>query len=414
MTPSPQPVLDLDFVRGLFPAPCWERAFFENAGGSYVPQSVIGRVTAYMRESQVQPGAGYDASALAERRIADGQRVCAEMIGAQTDEVLIGPSTTMNVYVLAQALGALFEPGDEIIVTNLDHEANIGAWRRLTERGIVIREWAVNPETERLEPEALDACLSDKTRLVCFSHCSNILGGANDVAAITRRTHGAGAMVCVDGVAHAPHRPVDVAALDVDFYLLSLYKMYGPHVGLLYAKREHFERAPGQNHFFLDDRIPLKLNPGGPSHEFTAALVGIGDYFETLATHHLDHPPNTFKARVDAMFAIMAAQEEKLAARFVEYLLSKPNVCLLGPKTGEAAVRTPTFSFTVEGRPPAEIAALLQAAGVAIGQGNFYAPRLLQALGITDMNAGVLRASMVHYNTMEEVERLIAALDEVI
>ena len=195
MSSAPSLDLDLTFIRGLYPGACWSRAFFENAGGSYVPESVIGRTAAYMRESQVQPGAAYDASALAERRIADGQRVCAEMIGAQTDEVLIGPSTTMNVYVLAQALGAMLKPGDEIIVATLDHEANIGAWRRLAERGIVIREWAVNPETERLEPEALDACLSDKTRLVCFSHCSNILGGANDVAAITRQAHGAGAMV---------------------------------------------------------------------------------------------------------------------------------------------------------------------------------------------------------------------------
>ncbi|MBT7943213.1 MAG: aminotransferase class V-fold PLP-dependent enzyme [Alphaproteobacteria bacterium] len=408
----PHSHLDLDFVRGLYPAPCWNQAFFESAGGSYVPDSVIGCVNAYMRESQVQPGAAYAASATAAERIKDGQRCVAEMINAPIDEVIIGPSTTMNVYVLANALGALFKPGDEIIVTNLDHEANIGAWRRLVDRGMVVREWAVNPETERLEVEALDALLSDRTRLVCFSHGSNILGGTNDVAAITRRVHDADAMVCIDGVAHAPHRSIDVKALDVDFYLLSLYKLYGPHVGMLYAKREHLERAPGQNHYFLDDRIPLKLNPGGPSHEFTAALTGIADYFETLAAHHLDRPPNTFKGRFDAMFAMITAHEETLAARFVEFLTSKSNVRLLGPKTGEAQVRTPTFSFTVQGQPSAEIATRMAPSGVAIGQGNFYAPRLLQALGITE--GSVLRASMVHYNTVEEVDRLIAALDEVV
>ena len=406
--------LNLDFVRGLYPDPCWERAFFENAGGSYVPESVIGRVTAYMRETQVQPGADYEASAMAKRRINEGQRLISEMIGAGPDEVIIGPSTSMNVYVLAQALGGLFAPGDEIIVTNLDHEANIGAWRRLAERGMVIREWAVNPDTETLEPESLDALLSDKTRLVCFSHCSNILGGVTDVAGITDQVHDAGAMVCVDGVAHVPHRSVDVKALDVDFYLLSLYKMCGPHLGLLYAKREHIERAPVQNHYFLDGRVPLKLNPGGPSHEFTAALSGIADYFETLAAHHLNQPPNTFKARVDAMFTLMGDHEETLAARFADYLTSKPNVRLLGPKTGEVALRAPVFSFTVKGRSSAEISALMTPSGVAIGQGNFYAPRLLQALGIPDTNDGVLRASMVHYNTMEEVDRLIAALEVVI
>ncbi len=414
--PNDSPSLDLDliFVRGLYPAACWERAFFENAGGSYVPESVVGRVTDYMRETQVQPGASYDASAQAADRIARGQRMMAELVGAEPDEVIIGPSTTMNVYVLAQALGGLFGPGDEIIVTDLDHEANIGAWRGLAENGLTVREWSLNPDTLALEPEALDGLLSDRTRLVCFSHCSNILGAINDVAAITRRVHDAGAMVCVDGVAFAPHRAVDVKALDVDFYLVSLYKLYGPHVSLLYAKRGHLERAPGQNHYFLNHRIPLKLNPGGPNHEFTSALVGIADYFEALADHHLKEPPNTFKARTDQVFDLMAGHEETLAARFLDFLGSKPGVRLLGPAEGDAAIRTPTFSFTVEGRASAEIPPLLDPHKVAIGQGNFYAPRLLEALGVPDTDDGVLRASMVHYNTMEEVDRLITALDEVI
>jgi len=403
--------LDLTFVRGLFPDACWERAFFENAGGSYVPESVVARVTGYMRETQVQPGASYDASAKAAERMAAGQRLMAELVGAAPDEVIIGPSTTMNVYVLARAMAGLLKPGGEIIVTNLDHEANIGAWERLADGGMVIREWPVNPDTGALETGDLDGLLNDRTRLVCFSHCSNILGGINDVARITKKVHDAGAMVCVDGVAYAPHRAVDVKALGVDFYLISLYKLYGPHVSLLYAKREHLERLPGQNHYFLNDRIPLKLNPGGPNHEFTAALAGIADYFEALAAHHLKAPPNTFKARVDGVFALMTAHEETLAARFVDFIASKSGVRLLGPATGNAAARTPTFSFTVDGRASADIPPLLARKGVAIGQGSFYAPRLLEALGVTDTGDGVLRASMVHYNTMAEVDRLIEALD---
>ncbi len=419
MASSPHLDLDLPFVRGLYPAACWSRAFFENAGGSYVPESVVGRVTGYMRETQVQPGAGYDASALAAERIAQGQRLMAELVGAEPDEVIIGPSTSMNVFVLSRALAGLFGPGDEIIVTDLDHEANIGAWRGLAGDGLTIREWRLNPDTLALEPETLDELLNERTRLVCFSHCSNILGGINDVARITRRVHDAGALVCVDGVAFAPHRAVDVKALDVDFYLVSFYKLYGPHVSLLYAKREHLERAPGQNHYFLNDRIPLKLNPGGPNHEFTSALAGIADYFEALADHHLKQPPNTFKARADRVFGLMAAQEETLAARFLDFLGSKPGVRLLGPARADAAIRTPTFSFTVEGRAAAEIPPLLEPHKIAIGQGNFYAPRLLEALGVTgngdeDGDGGVLRVSMAHYNTMDEVDRLIAALDEVL
>ena len=408
--PSP---LDLDFIRGLYPSRCWDWAFFENAGGSFVPESVVNRVTQYMRETQVQPGAGYEASAKAGERIATGQRLMAEMVGARVEEVLIGPSTTMNVYVLANAFAGVLKPGDEIIVTNLDHEANIGAWWRLADRGFAVREWSLNPETEALEIDTLKGLLSDKTRLVCCSHCSNVLGAINDIAAITRAVHDAGAMVCIDGVAYAPHRALDVKALDVDFYLLSLYKLYGPHVSLLYAKKEHLEGLPGQNHFFLDDQMPLKMNPGGPNHEFTAALVGVADYFEALATHHLDEPPNTFQGRIEAVFGLIADHEQALAMRFADFLASKPNVRWLGPKTGAAAKRTPTFSFAVKGRPAAEIPALLEPAKIAIGQGHFYAPRLLDALGLPSTK-GVVRASMVHYNTMEEVERLIEGLDQAI
>jgi len=405
----------LDFVRGLYPDPCWNWAFFENAGGSYVPESVIIRVADYMRETQVQPGANYQASAKAAERIANGQRLMAELIGAAADEVIIGPSTTMNVFVLAKALGGMFTPGDEIIVTNLDHEANIGAWRGLAGDGMGIREWPVNTETGNLEIETLDGLLGDRTRLVCFSHCSNIVGRINDAKAITQRVHDAGALVAIDGVAYAPHRSLDVKALDADFYMLSLYKLFGPHVSLLYAKRGHLEKVPGQNHFFLNDRIPLKLNPGGPNHEFTAALAGIADYFEALAGHHLDQPPNTFKARTDAVFALMTSHENGLAAGFNEFLSSKPNVRQLGSDTGNSEARTPTFSFTVKGRPSAEIPPLLETDKVAIGCGNFYAPRLLAALGVGEENdRAVLRVSMAHYNTKDEVDRLIAALDEAI
>ncbi|MDA0305347.1 MAG: aminotransferase class V-fold PLP-dependent enzyme [Proteobacteria bacterium] len=404
------PELNLDFVRSLYPAKCWDWAFFENAGGSYVPESVITRVTDYMRQTQVQPGASYEASAKAAQRIALGQRLMAELIGADSDEVIIGPSTTTNIFVLSKAFAEFLDPGDEVIVTNLDHEANIGAWRRLEQHGIKLKEWPVDPETERLQPETLDDLLSDKTRLVCFSHCSNILGGINDAKAITRKVHDAGALVCVDGVAYAPHRAIDVKELDVDFYVLSLYKLFGPHVSLLYAKRQHLERLPAQNHYFLDDQIPLKLNPGGPNHEFTAALVGIADYFDALAAHHLSQPPNTFKARADAMFEIMSAHEDKLAARFNDFLASKTAVRLFGP----GGARTPTFSFIVDGKASSEIATELEKSKIAIGCGRFYANRLVDALGVNNPEDGVLRVSMAHYNTMDEVERLITALDGVL
>jgi len=407
--------LDLDFVRGLFPARCWEWAFFENAGGSYVPESVIRRVTDYMRQTQVQPGAGFAASAEAAERMALGQRLMAELVGADTDEVIIGPSTTMNVYVLANALMPLIGREGEVIVTNLDHEANIGAWRRLAERGVTVREWRVDPETAALRTDDLDRLLNENTRLVCFSHCSNILGGINDVAGIVRRVHNAGALACVDGVAYAAHRPIDVKALDVDFYALSFYKLFGPHVAMMYGKRRHLLAARAQNHFFIgDDDIPLKLNPGGPNHEFTAGLAGIADYFEALAAHHLSRPPNGFRERTHAVYRLIARHEQSLAMRFLDFLASKPRVRLLGPSTAAADARAPTFSFTIEGRRSAEIPSLLEPAKIAVRNGHFYAKRLVEALGVADAGDGVVRASMAHYNTVDEVDRLIEGLDRVL
>ena len=406
--------LDLDFVRRHFPALAGDWAFFENAGGTFVPEIVLERLSRYMSETQVQPGAPYAASALAAERIAESHRLMAEMINAEADEVAIGPSTTANVYILAQALRPWFAPGDELIVTNLDHEANNGAWRRLEEFGVTVREWRVEPERAELELEALEALLTPRTRLVCFSHCSNITGSINDVAAIVARVHEAGALACVDAVAYAPHRRLDVKALDVDFLFCSLYKIYGPHLALMYGKRELTLRARGQNHFFFAaDEIPHKLMPGGYNHELTAALSGITDYLDALHRHHFETPRNAVGERLGEVYGLIAAHEERLATTFLEFLSSKPKVRLIGRPEPDRERRVPIFSFVVEGRDSAEIPPLLAAAKVAIDNGDFYAARLIRDLGLTERN-GVVRASMVHYNSEGDLARLIRRLDEVI
>ena len=222
--------LDVEFCRGHFPALNGEWVFLENAGGTLVPRQVIDRIGDFTTNCQVQPGEGYAASEAGAARVAEGRAALAALINADEDEIVVGPSTTSNVYVLSHALRPLLQPGDEIVVTNQDHEANNGAWRRLEATGVGIREWRMNPETDDLEIEDLEALLSERTKLVCFNHCSNIVGLIHDVKAIAQRVHEAGALVCVDGVAYAPHRRVDVKALDVDFYLYSPYKVFGPHI----------------------------------------------------------------------------------------------------------------------------------------------------------------------------------------
>ena len=406
--------LDLDFVRDQFPA-MNDWAYFENAGGSMVPRTVVDRITANLSETRMQPGGGSPYA----QRAADSHALAianmAEMINADEDEVMFGGSTTINMYVLAHALRPWFSPGDEVIVTNLDHEANNGAWRRLTEVGAVVREWQVNTETCELEVADLEALLNERTKLVCFTHCSNITGALHDIAPIVARIHDAGALACVDAVAYSPHRRLDVKGTDVDFYALSLYKLYGPHQSLLYGKRQHLLAAKGQNHYFkAEDDIPDKLDLGGVNHDLMAGIPGIVDYFDLVHQHHFPGSNAGLRERLGEVFGLFAAHEETLATRFAEFLNSKPNLRVIGRATGDAAVRAPTFAFVVEGRDSTEFPKHMLSHKVSILADDFYAARLIDALDLRRKHNGVVRCSMVHYNTLDEVDRLIAGLDEVI
>ena len=406
--------LDTAFARAHFPALSGPWALFENAGGTLAAAQVLERIRTYMAECQVQPGAAYPAAARAAGMIADSHRAMAAMINAAPEEVMIGPSTSMNVFLLAQALKPGLREGDEIVVTDLDHEANVGAWRRLAADGIALREWRFDRESMALVPEGLAALLGERTRLVCFGHCSNITGSFTDVAALVRMIHDAGALACVDGVAYAAHRAIDVKAWDVDFYLCSTYKLYGPHLALLYGKREHLERAAPLNHFFLDDELPLKLNPGGPNHELSAGLAGIAAYLDAVCAHHEGETNRPLQGRLAAVFERVAAHEEALGAPLLDFLTSPgTGVRLIGNPSADRSVRAPTFSFTVEGRDAGEIARAVASHEVAVGAGDFYAARCIRALGLAE-RGGVVRASMVHYNTADEVVRLIHALDRAI
>lgn len=405
--------LDLDFVRRQFPEKCWEWAFFENAGGSFVPNSVIKRMTDYMTETQVQPGEVYPASAKAQQRMDAGHQKMAELIGADPQETVIAASTSINVYVMAQALRPLWQDGDNIIVTNLNHEANSGPWRRLADTGIKIIEWPVNPDNGQLDLNLLQRLLTDRTRLVAFPHVSNITGEVNDVATITKMAHDAGGEVFVDGVAFAPHRALDLKKWDVDYYVFSFYKIFGPHMGCLYGKHEKLLRARNQYHYFIgEDGLPGKLNPAGPNHESIASLEGIADYFEALASHHLGSGYGDLQSAAAQMFERIQSHEEKLSRMFLEFCDSKPNLKLYGPT--DARDRAPTFSFTVDGMKSKNFPALLRDDKIGISSGHFYAKRLVEALGVKDSEDGVVRCSALHYTTVDDMERLITALDRII
>ena len=405
--------LDLAFVRRQFPAfaePTLEGwAFFENAGGSYPCRQVVRRLTEFYTRTKVQPYAPYPASRRAGALMDEAYQRIATCLNVGDDEVHFGPSTSQNTYVLAQALRPLWAEGDEIVVTDQDHEANSGAWRRLAATGIVVREWRVDPETGHLDPAGLDALLTERTRLVAFPHASNIVGEINPVAEIAAKARAAGAISVVDGVSYAPHGLPDVEALGVDAYLFSSYKTYGPHQGVMAVRRALAERAENQGHYFNAGEIRKRLTPAGPDHAQIAALAGVADYVDALyAQHYTTNLAADGRAR--RVHDLMRGHDIALMRPLLDYLAGRNDIRLIGPR--EAERRAPTVAIAHR-RPGEELARELAEHRIMAGGGSFYANRLVEALGI-GAEHGVLRLSFVHYTSPEEVDRLIGALDAVL
>ncbi len=403
--------LDIEWVRSQFPAfrtPSLQgQAFFENAGGSYACQQVIDRLHRFYTERKVQPYAPYGASHLGGEEMDEARSRLAAMLGVAPHELSFGPSTTQNTYVLAQAVRHWLKPGQSIIVTNQDHEANSGPWRRLAEEGVTIREWQVDPETGELALNDLAAMLDDDVALVVFPHCSNVVGAINDVAAITALAHDAGARVCVDGVSYAPHGLPDVGAMGCDVYLFSAYKTYGPHQGLMVIREDWGMALPNQGHHFNGDTLYKRFTPAGPDHAQVAASAGMADYFEDMAARHGGG------AGADAArkaHDLMRAHEVALLQPLLDYVSAKNSVRLIGP--ADADRRAPTVALALETSGP-DAAAALADLGIMASGGDFYAQRPLQACGV-DMDKGVLRVSFVHYTTKAEVDALMTALDQVL
>jgi len=410
------PKLDIDYVREQFPAfkdPLSSKwSFFENAGGSYVPSNVIERLNHFMTSTKVQPYAEFDTSAIAGDNMDKATNFFAEMINAESDEIIISGSTTMNMYVLSNAMKSLLKRGDEVIVTNQDHEANVGAWRRLADHGMVIKEWQINSETAELEINDLKALLSEKTKIVAVTHCSNIVGSINDLKSIAKLVHEYDAYIVGDGVSYAPHGFPDVKDLGVDFYAFSLYKTYGPHLGLLYGRKEILNQLPNQNHEFLEGDVPYTLNPGGPNHEELSCLVGVYEYFINLFEHHFPGENLSIREKIHKVNKLIANHEKEIANPLLEYLNSRSDIKLIGKTKISNRDRAPTIAFTMDNMSSKDLSSELVKHGIATRNDNFYAWRCLLALGI-DVDDGVVRTSMVHYNSHDDVEKLINALKKI-
>ena len=402
--------LDLDYVRSQFPGLDNGWTFFDNAGGTQILSGALERMNEFLINRNVQTGGSYAVSQAALQSLNDGRRAMQLFLNAErAEEIVFAPSTTVAMQNLARAMTPQLKPGDEIIVTVSDHESNIGPWVALESVGVQIRYWNIDRDSLELDIEELQRLMTSRTRLVAVTLASNILGTQNDLASITKVAHDGAALVCVDAVALAPHRAIDVQALDVDFLALSLYKVYGPHYAVMYGRHELLLELDNLYHYFYGrDKVPAKLEPGNASYELAYATTGIVDYLVNLGGD-----ASAPRKSIERAFSAITAHECYLASRLLEWLDSRSDCRIVGRTDGSDTQRMPTISFKVAGRDSGDIARRMDDFNIAIRFGDFHARRLIEYLDIADQG-GVIRVSMVHYNSIEEVDALVRALDQIL
>lgn len=404
--------VDINLIRRQYPALASGFAYLENAGGSQMPRIVADSMRHYMLHTFVQLGAGYEISRKATATVDEAHAFMnLFMNGEGTGAVAFGSSTSTLCRMLADCYAERLHAGDEIIVSEIGHEANVGPWVRLEKHGMKVKWWQLDPESITTPIAGLESLLTERTKILAFPHVSNLLGEILDVKAITSMAHKVGARVVVDGVAYAPHRAIDVQEWDVDWYAFSAYKVYGPHIGILYGKQEAFLELEGPNHFFIPrDEIPYKFELGSANYESCAGIVGLSHYFKLLAEQEAESPPD--RTTITKAYELMTTLEAPLQERMIQYLLTKPQVKIIGPSHWQPS-RVGTVSFVHESLHSESIVQAIDEHNIGIRNGNMYAYRLCKALGL-EPEDGVVRVSFVHYNTLEEIERLIEVFETVL
>jgi cysteine desulfurase family protein (TIGR01976 family) len=402
--------LDVRYCRSLFPSLALQEGgrpvtYLDAPAGTQVPRVVGDAVAAYFRDANANVGGAYRTSQATDRIIVEARQAMADLLGAQADEIAFGANMTTLTYALSRAIGQTLTAGDELVVTEMDHEANVSPWRALTERGVAVRTLAMDPVTCQLAP--LETCLSQRTRVVALGYASNALGTVNDVRRAASLCREIGAILVVDAVHYLPHAPVDVQDLDCDFLLASTYKVFGPHLGLLYGRKSAFERLPTYRLRVQRPYPPEKLETGTLNHEGLAGLLGTVAFLEDIGRRAGGHGDRRLVLR-NAMTAI-ADHGARLGAELHRTLMGIRGVRVFGPLPG--APRTPTYAFTLAGRTPRQIAEHLGSRGIFVSDGNFYAPGPIERLGLAD-SGGLVRVGLAPYNDEEDVARLGQSLAE--
>jgi cysteine desulfurase family protein (TIGR01976 family) len=410
--------LDLAWVRSQFPALAQTvnghpAVFLDGPGGAQVPQRVIDAIADYLSRNNANTGGAYSTSRNTERMIAEARSAMGDFLNCDADEIVFGPNMTTLTYAVSRALGREFGPGDEIVLTLLDHDANFSPWKALEEKGVIIRTVKFNEEDCTLDMQDLAGKISARTRLVAVGYASNAVGTINNVAEVVRLARKAGALSYIDAVHYAPHGPIDVRALDCDFLACSTYKFFGPHMGVLYGKREHLKALHPYKLRPNTDNIPNCWEWGTLNHECIAGIKACIDYWEELG-RRAKPEVSTRRAAILAAHEAIHQHERKMTEKMIAGLLAIPGLKLYGISDRRCLDRRcATFAVRIEGHTPLELATKLGERGFFTWDGNYYALNLTEQLDVERLG-GFLRIGLAHYNTMEEVEWLLAALREIV
>ena len=413
-------VIDVAWARGQFPALAQQvngqaAVFFDGPGGTQVPQSVIDAVSHYLVTSNANTHGPFATSARTDETIASARSAMADLLGCDDREIVFGPNMTTLTFAISRSIGRDIESGDEIVLTVLDHDANYAPWKALEERGAIIRTVDINVDDCTLDMADLRRKISDRTRLVAVGYASNAVGTINDVAEVVRLAHKVGALAFIDAVHYAPHGPIDVSALDCDLLACSPYKFFGPHSGVLYAKGELLDRLGPYKVRPADDISPDRWETGTQNHEALAGVTAAVDYLADLGRRAAgQEPPAT---RRDALLAAMGAigqYESALAGQLITGLLAIDGLTFYGiTDPARGAERTPTVAVRIADHSPGDLAAALGQRGIFTWDGHYYALNLTERLDV-EVTGGMLRIGLVHYNTAAEVDRLLAALNDIV
>jgi cysteine desulfurase family protein (TIGR01976 family) len=415
--PAGPKALDSAWVRRQFPSLQTQvngqtAAFLDGPAGTQVPQQVVDAIQKYLLHDNANTCGAFATSRRTDAMIAGARQAMADFFNCSPEEVSFGQNMTTITFALSRAIGRELKAGDEVIITTLDHDANVAPWRALEEKGIVVRQVDIREADCTLDLDDFKSKISNKTKLVAVGYASNAVGTINPIAEITRLAHAAGALVFIDAVHYAPHGAIDVKALDCDFLACSPYKFFGPHMGTLYGKREHLMRFSPYKVRPAPDALPDRWETGTQVQELIAGIAAAVDYLAELGQRH-DPAARGRRAALLAAYKVTYAHERALLAELMEGLLAIPGLHIYGiTDLKRFDERCSTVSVRLEGHTPTEVATFLGDRGIFTWDGNFYALNLTERLGV-QASGGLLRIGLVHYNTPDEVERLLVALREI-